>query len=188
MPDISAKVASSSSVIALNFSCSLASSSSSLSTSFCSFCTDFSANSARASACFSLAVRVLICSLFAASLWLAFSSDTSRDFRLLASTLSALLSPLKIRLSLCKFLLYFIILFVSIFGLCPCSLQFLLKLRHPLLILGGSTLQHLPHPVAVVGSGGRLVQLGRGEEQLVLAGLQVALDALHAPVQCVDFQ
>ena len=32
-------------------------------TSFCSFWTDFSANSARASACFSLELKVLICSL-----------------------------------------------------------------------------------------------------------------------------
>merc|ERR1719192_1737228 len=60
---ISAKVASSSSVMDLYFSCSAASSSSSLSTSFWSFWTDLSANSALASACFSLAVRVLICSL-----------------------------------------------------------------------------------------------------------------------------
>merc|ERR1719466_201921 len=88
-PDISAKVCSSSSVIALYFSCSLTSSSSSLSTSFCNFWTDLSANSALASACFSLAVRFLICSLYDFSLWFAFSSATSRDFKLLATTRSS---------------------------------------------------------------------------------------------------
>merc|ERR1719260_119615 len=88
-PDISAKVCSSSSVIPLYFSCSLTSSSSNLSTSFCSFITDFSANSARASACFSLAVSVLICSLYVFSRVLAFSSATSKDLRLLATTLSS---------------------------------------------------------------------------------------------------
>merc|ERR1719430_2888204 len=55
--------------------------------------------------CFSLAVRVLICSLLEASLWLAFSSDTSRDFRLLATTLNSsssstiLISPTSARSS-----------------------------------------------------------------------------------------
>merc|ERR1711973_734650 len=88
-PEHSANVASSSSVMALYFSCSWASSSSSLSTSFWSFWTDLSANSALASACFSLAVRDLICSLQLASLWLAFSSETSRDFKLLATTLNS---------------------------------------------------------------------------------------------------
>merc|ERR1719260_144528 len=88
-PDISAKVCSSSSVIPLYFSCSLTSSSSNLSTSFCSFITHFSANSARASACFSLAVSVLICSLYVFSRVFAFSSATSKDFRLLAATLSS---------------------------------------------------------------------------------------------------
>ena len=56
-------------------------------TSIWSFWTDLSANSALASACFSFAVSVLTCSLLAISLWFAFSSDTSRDFRLLATTL-----------------------------------------------------------------------------------------------------
>merc|ERR1719412_2226101 len=38
---------------------------------------------------FSLAVKVLICSLLEASLWLAFSSETSKDFRLFATTLNS---------------------------------------------------------------------------------------------------
>merc|ERR1712106_616959 len=88
-PDISAKVCSSSSVIALYFSCSPTSASSRRSTSVCNFCTERSENSALASACFNLAERGLICSLWLASLWLAFSSETSRDLRLLATTLNS---------------------------------------------------------------------------------------------------
>lgn len=59
---------------------------SSLSTSFCSFLTVFSANSARASASFSLPVRVFSCFLNSSTRWFAFSSDTSRDFRELPTT------------------------------------------------------------------------------------------------------
>lgn len=59
---------------------------SSLSTSFCSFLTVFSAYSARASASFSFEVRVFSCFLNSSTRWLAFSSDTSRDLRELPTT------------------------------------------------------------------------------------------------------
>ena len=54
-------------------------------TSFCNFCTDLSANSALASACFSLLVRFLMFSLYDFSRWFAFSSATcpSSSFKLL---------------------------------------------------------------------------------------------------------
>lgn len=59
---------------------------SSLSTSFCSFLTVFSAYSARASASFNLEVRVFSCFLNSSTRWLAFSSDTSNDLRELPTT------------------------------------------------------------------------------------------------------
>lgn len=52
---------------------------SSLSTSFWSRLTDFSACSARFSASFNRIVSVFISRLNSSTLWLAFSSDTSRD-------------------------------------------------------------------------------------------------------------
>merc|ERR1719266_2494274 len=187
MPDISAKVCSSSSVIPFNFSCSDTSSSSSLSTSFCSFCTDLSANSARASACFNLAVRVLICSLLDASLWFAFSSDTSKDFRLFATTLNSsssstiLISPTSALSS----------------GLpqsgpvssaphrtfCPRP-----QLGSWLPSVPPRAYPSPPHPVAIVCRCGCLVQFLGGKQQLVLTGLQVAFQPLHTPVKCIDFK
>merc|ERR1719350_1112775 len=63
--------------------------SSSLSTSFCSLVTDLSANSARASASLHLAVRVRSWVEKDSSFLDAFSSEASRDFRLLPTTLSS---------------------------------------------------------------------------------------------------
>ena len=42
-------------------------------------------------------------------------------------------------------------------------------------------LQDLGHPVAVVGGGGRLVQLDDGDLALGGRGLQVLLQLLHSP-------
>merc|ERR1712018_299931 len=64
-------------------------SSSSLSTSFWSFWTDLSANSALASASLHLAVRDRSCSEKDSSFLEAFSSETSRDLRLFPTTLNS---------------------------------------------------------------------------------------------------
>merc|ERR1719239_391095 len=83
------RVASISACRILYFSLSATKLSSSLSTSFCNFCTDLSANSARASASVVREERSLSCASNESSLWEAFSSDTSRDFRLFPTTRSS---------------------------------------------------------------------------------------------------
>ena len=46
-----------------------------------------------------------------------------------------------------------------------------------------TTITHLAHTLAVIGGRGGLVQLLGGDQQLVLALLQVLLQALHPPAQ-----
>jgi len=54
------------------------------------------------------------------------------------------------------------------------------------LVLGGSVLQHLGHPVAVVGSSGGLVVLLDGEHVLLLSDLKILLELLDPPVESVE--
>merc|ERR550534_2077018 len=68
------------------------------------------------------------------------------------TNLCPLLSPLQVSLSLHKLLLHLVILLVCILGLGSDSLQLLFELAHPLLVLVGPALQHLPHPVAAVAA------------------------------------
>merc|ERR1711973_12807 len=166
-PEHSANVASSSSVMALYFSCSWASSSSSLSTSFWSFWTDLSANSALASACFSLAVRDLICSLQLASLLLAFSSETSKDFKLLATTLNSSSSS---------------IIFISPVSALSSALS---KLTHSSLILDSSIFQNFSHSVRIISSSCSLVKLVGGLQHLVLTSLQITFKSLNSSIKAV---
>ena len=50
-----------------------------------------------------------------------------------------------------------IILLVCVLCLVPGFLELLLQLAHPLLVLNCAALKHLPHPIAVIRSGGRLL-------------------------------
>ena len=49
-----------------------------------------------------------------------------------------------------------IVLLVRILRLVPGLLELLLQLAHPLLVLNCAALKNLPHPIAVIRSGGRL--------------------------------
>merc|ERR1711950_24883 len=104
------------------------------------------------------------------------------------SSISSLLSPLKLRLNLLQSLLDILILFVSILSLISGILQFLLQFAHPLFILDCPVLQNLPHSVRVISSSGSLIQLLGGHQQLVLTGLQVTLKGLDSSVKSIDLK
>merc|ERR1740128_713740 len=102
--------------------------------------------------------------------------------------LGTLLSALKLALNLGQLLGDLVVLFVSVLSLVPCLLQLVLKLGHALLVLDGAVFQHLAHTLGVVGGGGGFVELLGGDQQLVLALLQVLLKTLHTSVQGIDLE
>merc|ERR1712066_50165 len=104
------------------------------------------------------------------------------------SSISSLLSPLKLRLNLLEPLLDILILFVGILSLISGIFQFLLQFSHPLFILDCPVLQNLPHSVRIISSSGSLVQLLGGHQQLVLTGLQVAFKGLDSSVKSIDLK
>merc|ERR1740128_30561 len=97
--------------------------------------------------------------------------------------LGTLLSALKLALNLGQLLCNLVVLFVSVLSLVPGLLQLVLKLGHALLVLDGAVFQHLAHTLGDVGGGGGYVELLGGDQQLVLALLQVLLKTLHTSVQ-----
>merc|ERR1740128_969036 len=102
--------------------------------------------------------------------------------------LGTLLSALKLALNLGQLLCNLVVLFVSVLSLVPGLLQLVLKLGHALLVLDGAVFQHLAHTLGVVGGGGGFVELLGGDQQLVLALLQVLLKTLHTSVQGIDLE
>merc|ERR1712106_64831 len=201
-PDISAKVCSSSSVIALYFSCSPTSSSSRRSTSVCNFCTERSENSALASACFNLAEKgldllLVACFSLVGLLFRDFqgfeivSNNSQLFFQLYNfdfTNLCSFFCSLKLTLNLLQPLCNFIVFFVGIFSLGSCSFQFLLKLAHSVFILDCSALQHLPHTVAVISSSGGFVKFVGSEEKFVFTGFKITLKTLNSSVQSINLQ
>merc|ERR1740128_478555 len=102
--------------------------------------------------------------------------------------LGTLLSALKLALNLGQLLGDLVVLFVSVLSLVPGLLQLVLKLGHAFLVLDGAVFQHLAHTLGVVGGGGGFVELLGGDQQLVLALLQVLLKTLHTSVQGIDLE
>merc|ERR550539_430454 len=101
------------------------------------------------------------------------------------SILGPFFSPLQVSLALGKLLGNLLVLLIRIFCLCSCLLKILLQKFHPLLIILALILQNFAHTLRVVGSGGGLIQLLYGLEQLLFVLLQVLLQTLNSPVESV---
>merc|ERR1719357_947527 len=100
----------------------------------------------------------------------------------------ALLRLLQLGLAGGQLLRNLIVVSVGGLSLLPGLLELLLQSGDPLLVLVGLALEHLLGTLGVVGSSGGLVELGHGGHHLLLGLLKVLLEAGHPPVQGVHLE
>merc|ERR1712213_299281 len=81
----------------------------------------------------------------------------------------------------------FIVFLVSLFSQYSGILKLVLKGFHSLFVLQALVLQDLAHTLGVITSGGSLVQLLGGIQELLLGDIEVGLQLLHLLLEIADF-
>merc|ERR1712203_1137376 len=170
--------------MALNFSCSATSSSSRRSTSFCSFCTDLFQLHRQVLDVLLVGLLPLVGLLLCHLEGLQVVGDHPQFFLQLHDmclpSLSSFLSPLKIGLTLDQLLGDLLVGGVRVLGRSAGSLQVGLQLHHLLLVLLSFVLQHLLHPLGIIGSSGGFVKFLVCHQKLLLCLFQIFLETRNS--------